>query len=168
LNKEQWIKLIEPKPLSELPYIFVYSVAENKELIDFACELGIRRNMKVIVTLSVPPKYIHENILLDVDAGPKEWLNYVRQAEIVLTDSFHGLAFSVIFNKLFYIYIANKKRSSRILNLLKSINLTDKIIKPKQVNFEEIERSSIDYDEINNKMSRLIMESKKYLESSLA
>lgn len=168
LDKEQWTKLIEPIPPLDLPYIFVYSVAENKELIDFASELGIRYNLKVIVTLSVPPKFNHENILLDVDAGPKEWLNYLSKSELILTDSFHGLAFSIIFNKPFYIYIANKKRSSRIINLLKSINMTDRIIRPKQVNFDEIGKSSIDYSEINNKMSGLRLESKKFLEVSLA
>jgi coenzyme F420-reducing hydrogenase beta subunit len=76
--------------------------------------------------------YNHEMIKADkhIDGGPMEFLRFLDSAEYVITDSFHAIAFSVIFKKNFYVfermYTHNQKQSERITGLLDSICLTER------------------------------------------
>ena len=58
------------------------------------------------------------------DLGPKEFLYYMDNAEFIVTNSFHGTVFSVIFQKEFYVEIENKKqRNVRIEDMLKELEI---------------------------------------------
>lgn len=73
---------------------------------------------------------IRKNKLLDkyLFSGPRDWLTKIQNAEYIITDSFHGLAFSIIFKKNFFILCANKNKFTRIDSLLKLLNLSDRYI----------------------------------------
>jgi hypothetical protein len=63
------------------------------------------------------------------DAGPREFLTYIRDAQLVLTNSFHGTVFSILFEKKFYsVYETN----GRIENLLGFLGLSDRHITGKE------------------------------------
>ena len=67
-------------------------------------------------------------------AGPREFLGYIKNAKIIVTDSFHGTVFSIIFRKNFYVFerFSNTDKicqNSRIYNILNKTNLIDRIIK---------------------------------------
>ncbi|MCI8725440.1 MAG: polysaccharide pyruvyl transferase family protein [Hungatella sp.] len=104
-----------------------------------------------------------------VNAGPAEFLSLIDNAKLVITDSFHGTVFSIIFNKIFYTfdrqYGNNQSQVSRITDLLNLLGLSDRFIgqgcllKNSEIN--------IDYTEINRKLENLREESKRYLKEAI-
>lgn len=78
-----------------------------------------------------------------------EWIQSFASARFVVTDSFHGVVFSILFNKPF-IAIGNKRRGlTRFTSMLKLFNLTDRLITDEKQNIEELVFKSIDFDETN-------------------
>lgn len=59
----------------------------------------------------------------------EQWLKNIYDAEYVITDSFHGCVFSMIFNKPFYCFVNKRRGADRFYSLLNTFNLTDRIIK---------------------------------------
>ena len=107
LEQEDYDKLIENASETE-PYIVVYMLnptAEKRQLcLDLRQKLG---GIKIVNLMDANPQYRdygmrileYDNIKLDLTV--EEWLSYLRNAEYVITDSFHGTCFSVIFGKRF-------------------------------------------------------------------
>lgn len=60
--------------------------------------------------------------------GPRHWLTNIYNAKYVITDSFHGLALSIIFRKQFFVFCANHKKFTRLKSLLELLGLTDRYI----------------------------------------
>lgn len=71
------------------------------------------------------PKYKY---LKNHEKSPKRWLNEISRAKYVVTDSFHGVAFSLIFKKQFFVLLANESVFGRISSLLKKVGLEDRVI----------------------------------------
>lgn len=115
--------LIEPE--IEYKYILVYDLQINEELIKLANKISREKGYKVI-SFSDFCNY-DEWIKSFQYEGPGEFLGYVEKAELVLSTSFHGVAFSIIYNKSFYT-IPHTARGSRMIELLTSIGLDDRII----------------------------------------
>lgn len=97
----------------------------------------------------------------------EEWLASFANADFVLTDSFHGTVFSIIFNKPFISIINIERGGSRFFSLLNELNLSDRIIN----NIEDITpnllNSNIDFEEVNKNLDRLKKLSIDFLDSSL-
>lgn len=84
-----------------------------------------------------------------------EWLRAIHNSEFVVTDSFHGVVFSIIFRKQFYYIITSdtvRKRLSRLETLLDSLGISGRLI-------DDVEKCdfsvSIDYDEVHEKLDSL-------------
>lgn len=82
----------------------------------------------------LPIKYIR--FFDKYDAGqhvacnnPKRWLQEIAKSEFVITDSFHGVAFSILFHKQFITLPAIPERFERIESLLAMLGLSDRIVK---------------------------------------
>lgn len=84
----------------------------------------------------------------------EEWLSYIKNAELVITDSFHCVAFSIIFNKKF-IVLANPARGiARLENLLKLVGLENRLfVKIEDIFRNKILTENIDYEEVEKKLS---------------
>lgn len=61
--------------------------------------------------------------------GPIEWLNRMKNSDFIITDSFHGLAFSLIFKKQFIVLCADEKKFARLKSLLVLTHLEDRYVK---------------------------------------
>lgn len=95
----------------------------------------------------------------------EDWLSDLYYADFIVTDSYHGLVCSIIFNKQF-IVIANRKRGlTRFESLLEKLNIKNRLI------FDEFDVISlserIDYNQINDKLEKLKKISKKFILNSL-
>jgi hypothetical protein len=105
------------------------------------------------------------------DAGPSEFIGLFKNASFILTNSFHGTAFSIIFNKPFYVPIntklsSEKILSSRISSLLKKLKLEDRLLsKDNKIKIKDIK--DIDYHEANRLLSYEIEKSKMFLKNAL-
>lgn len=97
--------------------------------------------------------------------GPEEWLYCVNNAEFVVTDSFHGLAFSIIFEKQVYISMASKT-NTRLAMLAEISGLTDRIITEDAIERKTLDEE-IDYRKVNKMIDSQRSASLNYLMDSL-
>ena len=76
------------------------------------------------------PECADNSYIVVNNAGPRQFINYIGNAEMVITDSFHGTVFSVIMEaKNFYAYIApDNVKGSRITDLLKIFQIEDHLL----------------------------------------
>ncbi|MBY7766020.1 polysaccharide pyruvyl transferase family protein [Vibrio fluvialis] len=96
-----------------------------------------------------------------------QWLKGFMDAKFVVTDSFHGVIFSLIFNKQF-IAIGNKNRGlARFKSILGVLDLDDRLIDLSEYNIDECFYGEIDFNEVNSKLSEYILFSKQYLNKAL-
>ncbi|MAU44792.1 MAG: hypothetical protein CL868_00765 [Cytophagaceae bacterium] len=94
-----------PKPYTGGPYLALYgwpNAQHSAEIRKFAD----RHNLKVI-GVGARNKICDEEF---VAIGPQEWLGLIRNSSVVVTDFFHGIIFSLLFNRPLYAYVAPKKR----------------------------------------------------------
>lgn len=96
------------------------------------------------------------------------WIKYIAGAKFVITDSFHGLAFSLIYNKQFIVISPNNGKNSRLKDLLKSVGLEDRYFDENDtILYRELQNRKIDYDVVNSKLDTLKEVSWNYLRSAL-
>jgi len=96
--------------------------------------------------------------------GIKAWLSAIAGAEFVLTDSFHGCVFSIIFNKPFFVLVNASRGASRFSSLLGSFGLEDRALQdPKDARLD----ATIDWDGVNEALRRKREDSMKFLKTSL-
>ena len=147
LSPDMWINMATT-PIVSSPYILVFSLFQEKSLLQKAVELAQEANMKVVV---IDQNYLnspHDSIIVVDNAGPCDFIGLIRQAALVLTDSFHCSVFSIITGtRNFYTYIApNNQRGSRIIDLLKLYNLSDHLLSDiaNLISYKSIENIKID------------------------
>lgn len=97
----------------------------------------------------------------------EQWLKGFNDADFIITDSFHGTVFSIIYNKPF-IAIANKERgASRFESLLEELGLLDRLVYSNTEVTEELIKRKIDFDSVNSKIKMLKEQSLQLLLSSI-
>ena len=99
LTKKEWERYMVPSETTG-GYIFVYTVFNSEEIWGFAQTLSERTGLP-IKTVSYSTLHKHSAIY-DYTAGPAEWLRYMADADYVVTNSFHGVVFSLNFEKQFF------------------------------------------------------------------
>ena len=145
LNEEEWSKLAEKTKLDGKEYILVYQLHHNKQMEDYLKKL--KKHTKL------PVYRIHPSFYYGFKPGkfiylptPGEYISYIKNAKYIVTDSFHGTVFSLIFNKNF-VDILPGETSTRIESILKLVKQEKRIIKDFS-NFDWL-NNSIQYGEIN-------------------
>lgn len=102
--------------------------------------------------------------------GPIEFIHYMREASYVLTDSFHGLLFAILFEKDFYVFERfsaddDKNQNSRIYNILELFGIENRLIKNPE---DFVKTVSLDYNAVQHVLSKLREESVEYLKNALS
>lgn len=140
LSGEEWIQKFNIQRNSEEKYILLYTIPKMSQIREAVEYVSRKLNLKVIAldqNLSAGAK-VDKHIR---DAGPLEFLHLFANAEFVVTDSFHGVCFSLNFQKPF-IAVAPGKNVNRMESLLSKVGLENRIIK----NQEVLERTSLNVD----------------------
>lgn len=170
LNKQEWIKVLNLKE-KENDYILCYFLGNQKEYYSFAKKLAKETKLKIVII----PGNIHyadkDKINHVNSCGPKEFVELIMNARYVLTDSYHGMLFSINFNKNFIIFKRfkdNKKisQNSRIYTILEEYNLGNRMYK-KNISISDILNHEIDYKKINEILEIKRKESINYLCSAI-
>ena len=99
------------------------------------------------------------------DAGPKDFLNLFNKASFIITTSFHGTAFSII-NKKPFISIEHDNSDSRVIDLLKKTNLSNRYVNT--ASSFEIKLLELDYSGNEKYINDFIEDSKGFLSDSLS
>ena len=128
LEREDYQSLLYEKPLKQGDYVFAYFVVENPILSRCAKKAAELMGCELVeLHYKKTPQICGENMIFD--AGPREFLTYIRDAKMVVTNSFHGTVFSILFQKKFYsVY----KENGRIDNLLGFLGLNARHITEEQ------------------------------------
>ena len=175
LTKEEWEEIATPGRIIKDKYILCYFLGRNIEHRKFAERLREATGYK-IVSLNHADEYVkYSDVYADVtpyNIGPKEWINLIKNAEYVCTDSFHGTVFSLIFNKMFFDfrrYSAKNKNStnSRIDSLLKIAGVNDERILAGTENIKMVLNYEIDFKIVNINLDNFRKMSKKWLLNSI-
>lgn len=116
--------------------------------------------------LKINKIYLSESNLTKDATLLSKWLAHFYYADFVVTDSFHGMIFSIIFNKQFLV-VGNKKRGlSRFTSLLNLLELEDRLVETTS-SLANCTEAKIDYDSVNQKLDKLREKSKRTLIHSL-
>jgi hypothetical protein len=141
-------------------YVVVYQVRNHPDTLRIAHHIAAQIGAKVKVLVAWLQTKSKDT---DQDATPEEFVDYIRNASCVVTTSFHGSAFSIIFNRPFYTIRLNDGADTRSSSLLNSIGLEHRMI---DANESPI-FSQIDYSLVNKKLDLSRVKSQSYLLSSL-
>ena len=158
LGKEEWSKRCNEELNLPNKYIFVYSMEVSPILENAVSTMKKELGLPVIVVRGGGKPGLIEG-KEDSACGPEEFLRYIRDAELVITNSFHGTAFSLIFEKKF-ICVAHSTRNARLENILHLINQGEKMI---SYSLEEYNNKVIYGDKSISNLERYIDLSKNYL-----
>lgn len=125
LEKQDWQKFLVPKAQSKR-YILAFIFMNDKKAVSAARELSDKMGLPVYTIGQGLRKYNQENFRVISGVGPIEWLNLINEAEFIVTNSFHGTAFSIEFEKQFMSipYIGTE---NRMLSLLSLLGLEDRV-----------------------------------------
>ncbi len=159
LEPLHWEELCEDK--LEDNYVFVYDCDSDPLIHRFVRKLQKDLNCK-IVTVNNNIKYADKDYSLE---GPKTFLSLVKNAEFVISNSFHAVAFSIIFQKQFTVFNRSEKINTRmrdVANLLKIPEVL--VLDEKQVDDFDY---TIDYESVQEILFPLIDSSKNYLKEAL-
>lgn len=152
------------KPVKQPKYMLVYLVTPSDLLERVIKQLSEKYGLKVILCSGFSKKCTCDEFLKDL--GPDEILSYIKNAEIVLSSSFHATSFSLIFKKQFFTILPDEHTNERITDILRIRGLSDRIITEKTELEAALERK-IDYSALSD-YGELTEQSKKYLEGALS
>ena len=128
-TSDQWSKMMKVPKTNE-KYMLVYDLNGGVPMLSVARKIAAEKGLKIYCITRHPDNcFIYRGIdKVIYDAGPREFVGYFSHASYVITDSFHGTAFSLIFHKNFNTFIAVLKSSQRIKSLLETCGLLNRII----------------------------------------
>ncbi len=163
-EKQMWDKLVQKSKVKlKEKYIFVYILEENEEFVKIVNEISKYLDLKV-VSISKKKRFEREEIY--AEAGPEDFIYLFQNAEFVITNSFHGTVFSLIFEKRNCI-IPHLKTGARMCNLMKKIGLEQRIItKLEDLDLVKITQE-IDYVTVKKLLEKERKNAENYIETVL-
>ena len=142
-------------------YIFVYDCDSNKNIQRIVKETAKKYKLK-IYTVNQNIKYASKNFY---KSGPETFLSLIYGATFVISNSFHAVAFSLIFNKLFFVVDRNEKINTRMRDIMNYVGLPELHLKENQ--YKKFENITIDYISVNKIIQLKIKESQEFLINAL-
>ncbi len=129
LEHSEWAALAQPTNLSR-PYVFCYNLRDSAETDIAAIKLGRLLGLPVVrlgSSLAAPQRGVQQLAI----AGPARFISLIQGANLVVTNSFHGMAFAINLGRPFYSILNTKDNmNSRMISLLKMLELPDRTYDP--------------------------------------
>lgn len=165
LSKSDWIKKLGlQKNKFNTDYILVYTVPRS-DLLKKVVDYYSKKDIKIIAVDSNIRKLgaVDKQIR---DAGPEEFLNLFLNAKKIITDSFHGVCFSINFQKDF-LAVSSGQQSNRMNNILELTGLEDRFIDSIESISSLDDLGSIDFINAHKLLDEKKAESFKYLSKAI-
>ncbi len=173
------VKVLDPTFLCEYSKILILPKVRRKYLLIYA-QLSSEEQIYVkkiakhyeldLIAIGYPCRIADYNYLA---VGPAEWLGYFAKASYVISDFYHGIVFSIIFNKPFSAFVRNSKLN-KIGDILRDLKGEDRIISSNQMSLHlkkldlqmdlNLMEMNIDY----HRLQKMIHDSKQYLDRALS
>jgi len=161
LDAAGWRKISKP-PQRKRKYILMYCIDLRDDVNRIARKLAGEMDADVIELGMGVDRKAFSNPYQTAD--PAEFLGLFDQAEFVVTSSFHGTAFAVLFNKPFYSLAHGNDKDTRQRTVLNNLGIPDRFISRDA----SPEYSLISYGEVNNKLQQLREDSVNFLKTHLS
>ena len=172
-TREQWSEFIGTERYETEPYALMFFFSDSsayRSRIEAYCH---NHGLKLI---GIPhaATYIKSdeagNYEKAYDVGPVEFLRLFRDASYVFTDSFHGSAFSIIFQRQFCVFERDKNtktsKNSRLYDLLAKFQVSDRLVRNAE-DVDDVLRKEIDYLKVNAILEKERTTSGEFLKSAL-
>ena len=141
-------------------YIFVYCLTYDEKLINLAQKIANDNHWRIISVSGT--KQTKNNSRHNVTPG--DFLALLKYAKMVVTNSFHGVALSIVFHKDFYTVLP-PKRKDRIQSLLNQSDLLDRVVNNVG---ENVNCDSVDFTKADDNISVQRRESQNFLRDVLS
>ena len=165
LSKEDWEKVIPQEAIVKKDYILLYNLKGDKEIFKIAKSVSRELKMPIIVTRKGYKIETIYRFKKKYDVGPIEFLNLLKNAKLVLSSSFHGTVFSVLFNKPFF--AINGAKDFRIRTLLEKMKLENRTVEINNIREKCNKAFDISFDESLKLLEEERAKSEKYLKKAL-
>lgn len=174
LTAEEWMNIQKEEPIIKGEYILCYFLGKNPKHRQWADKLRAVSGCRIVGLLHLDEYVKNDEEYVDIslyDVGPSDFLNLIRNAKYVCTDSFHCSLFSILYHKDFFAfrrYTQNTEQStnSRLDTLFAETGIFRQIL----TGYEELDaitRVNIDYAAVDKKVEKYRRSSMQYLENSL-
>ncbi len=161
-SKEEYMKLISERGERNNNYIYVYLMGKNAEAFHYAEKLGKEKNLPLVIHSNTS-----KNLLSgasSISDGPIEFLERVCNASYIVTDTFHGTALSIIFEKQF-ITFTRGNMSVRLEDFLSRIGIRDRLVE--STDDLQFIQQPIDFNRIRNVIDPWVDSSRLWLKKAL-
>lgn len=160
LSKQEWNKLVVPQH-HKGKYILFYNLLNTQEGVLFARQLSRQHGLPIYEITKKTSVFGGKSHLIN-NASIGEFLGLLKDAEYVVSNSFHGVAFSIIYEKQFYA-VGMGAKANRVVSLLENIGIDERYIQFPQ---EKMPATKIDYDKASPKLHSMVEKSKHYLSNA--
>ena len=150
-----------------MPHIFAYILDPSEEKAKILHQLSRDLNMPIKVFGDVAKKSVSNSILdwdfsVELSVSNETWVRAFRDASFVITDSFHGTCFAILFEKQFFSIVNRYRGTSRFSSLLSQVGLEGRMIDSLS-DYQQLKHEQIIYLDIAETVREKIAQSKKWL-----
>lgn len=154
LTKEDW-KLYMSKRLIKEPYLIVYlpyNIHDIQLIYKTIRKIANRKQLKVVsFSWNIIPDGFADRTMFF--SNPGDFLSLMYHADYVVTNSFHGTAFSINLNKQFSVYLPSSF-GTRVMSILKLCGLSNRLLKADEIVSESMIDAEIDYTPVNTILNK--------------
>ena len=161
LREDEYSSITAPR-LEEGKYLLLYSRRYNADMEKYAETLAEENDWKIVEISLRAENEKKRNHRMYYEAGVEEFLSLVKYAEFIVTNSFHGMIFSIQFQKQFMVF-SREQGEAKICEVLKKLNLEERLQKKEAVVCKE----KINYMIVMSKIEQLRNKSLKFLQMEL-
>lgn len=166
LTAEEYKGLIPRRMKPGEKTLFCYFLGKNEKHRKMAQEIANRSGLQLVIYSHYPSDKMYGGEHVD-QIGPRQFVGHIAHADMVITDSFHGLAFSLIFRKDFYAverFAGNDavNQNSRIYNILRHCGLEERLLRVIPSDVE-----AIDYAKVEPWLDEYINKSKDFISKNI-
>lgn len=167
LEEEQWLNLIKKsrlaRKLKNEKYILVYGFLRQKNIYDYAHKLASKKGCKVYTVNTLLEDYFIKKDKYFWNVSPEDFLALIYYANEIVTNSFHGVSFSIIFEKSFHLFDKKGNSNSRMNDLINMIELKNR----KVIDEDKLITEKIDFFNTKKILNTFIQNSKDFLNRAL-
>ena len=146
ISKEEWQKIESKEIYNDGKYILLYCLEPSKEQLKIADEISKKLQLPIVILRYNNKNDVFNHFVKKYAAGPEDFLAYIDHAALVLSSSFHGTAYSLIYHKSFYVFDGMK--DNRISEILRKTEMTERSIDSikdiERVTLKPVDREKID------------------------
>ena len=157
-RQDTWCKFLRNNKYGD--YVLIYPLKDKKNTINCGIALAKKLHINYII-LDGSAYWRKRQHHLDLE-GPESFISLLSNSKYVVTSSFHGTAFSIIFQKSFYSFISIDHPNTRIQSLLEQLDLTSRIVQDSNFQLE-----TIDYENVTLRLGTIAEKSIDFIKKSI-